>query len=73
MVGGARSGDVGPVERQAMKSYGCRHHLVARVDHVIEEVGRIGLDLAPVPHAEPNARDTLTPLERQVLDGVRPR
>ncbi len=47
--------------------------LVARAEHIIEEVGRIGIDLAPVLRAAPSARDTLTPLERQVLDGVRPR
>lgn len=47
--------------------------LVARADHVIEEVGRIGVDLAPVARAEPTARDALSALERQILDGVRPR
>jgi DNA processing protein len=47
--------------------------LVARTDHIVEEVGRIGLDLAPVPRAAPTPRDALSPLERQVLDGVRPR
>jgi DNA processing protein len=47
--------------------------LVARVEHILEAVGRIGVDLAPVPRAEPTARDKLTPLQRHVLDGVRPR
>jgi DNA processing protein len=47
--------------------------LVARTEHVLDAVGSIGLDLAPVPRAEPTERDALTPLERQVLDGVRPR
>ncbi len=47
--------------------------LVAGVDHVIEAVGRIGTDLAPPPRAERTARDQLTPLQGQVLDGVRPR
>ncbi len=47
--------------------------LVARAEHVLDAVGSIGLDLAPVPRAEPTERDALTPLERQVLDGVRPR
>ena len=47
--------------------------LVARTDHVVEAVGRIGVDLAPVPHARPTPRDALTELQRQVLDGVRPR
>lgn len=47
--------------------------LVAQVTHIIELVGRIGVDLAPVPRAEETPRDRLTPLQRQVLDGVRPR
>jgi len=47
--------------------------LVARTDHIIDAVGAIGADLAPVARAEPTARDALTRLERQVLDGVRPR
>jgi DNA processing protein len=47
--------------------------LVAEVAHIIEVVGRIGLDLAPVPRAQETPRDRLTPLQRQVLDGVRPR
>jgi DNA processing protein len=47
--------------------------LVARVEHIIDLVGRIGVDLAPVARAEPTARDALTGLERQILDGVRPR
>jgi DNA processing protein len=47
--------------------------LVANVAHVIEAVGRIGEDLAPVPRAEEEPLDRLTPLQRQLLDGVRPR
>jgi DNA processing protein len=47
--------------------------LVANADHVLDAVGCIGTDLAPVPRAEPSPRDALTPLQRQVLDGVRPR
>jgi DNA processing protein len=47
--------------------------LVARTEHVLDAVGSIGSDLAPTPRAEPTDRDALTPLERQVLDGVRPR
>jgi len=47
--------------------------LVADADHVIDAVGSIGTDLAPVRRAEPEPRDALTPLQRQVLDGVRPR
>jgi DNA processing protein len=47
--------------------------LVARVDHILDAVGRIGLDLAPLLRAAPSPRDALSPLERQILDGVRPR
>jgi DNA processing protein len=47
--------------------------LVTNVDHVIEAVGRIGEDLAPALRAEEDPRDRLTPLQRQILDGVRPR
>ncbi len=47
--------------------------LVARTEHVLDAVGSIGLDLAPIARAEPSERDALTALERQVLDGVRPR
>jgi DNA processing protein len=47
--------------------------LVTGAAHVIEVVGRIGLDLAPVPRAEPTPQDALTTLQRQILDGVRPR
>jgi DNA processing protein len=47
--------------------------LVTTAAQVIDAVGRIGIDLAPVPRAEPTALDVLTPLEACVLDGVRPR
>ena len=47
--------------------------LVTGVEHVIEACGRFGIDLAPVPHAAAGARDGLTPLQSQILDGVRPR
>jgi DNA processing protein len=47
--------------------------LVAGVEHILETVGRIGLDLAPVARAEPTARDELSPTQRRILDGVRPR
>ncbi len=47
--------------------------LVARVEHIVEAVGRIGVDLAPVARAAPEPRDALSRLERQILDGVRPR
>jgi DNA processing protein len=47
--------------------------LVAAADQVIEAVGRIGADLAAPRRVEPTARDQLTPLQAQVLEGVRPR
>jgi DNA processing protein len=43
------------------------------VAHIIEAVGRIGADLAPIERAEDSPRDLLPPLHRQILDGVRPR
>ena len=43
------------------------------VAHVLDTVGRIGVDLAPVVRAEESPRDRLTALQQQVLDGVRPR
>jgi DNA processing protein len=47
--------------------------LVTGVAHVIDAVGSIGGDLAPVLRAPDTPRDLLTQLQRQVLDGVRPR
>ena len=47
--------------------------LVANVAHIVEAVGRIGEDLAPVPRAEDDPLDLLSALQRQILDGVRPR
>jgi DNA processing protein len=47
--------------------------LVASVAHVIEEVGRIGADLAPVPRGAVRPLDTLDPLSSQVLEAVLPR
>ena len=47
--------------------------LADSVARVIEAVGRIGVDLAPVARAEEIPHDRLTPLQAQVLDGVRPR
>jgi DNA processing protein len=68
----------GPVT--SAMSVGCHEELrtentvvVATVAHVIDAVGRIGADLAPVPRAEESPRDRLTALQQQVLDGVRPR
>ena len=68
----------GPVT--SAMSVGCHEELreegsvlVTGVAHVLDAVGRIGADLAPVLRAEPTPRDRLTALQRQVLDGVRPR
>jgi DNA processing protein len=47
--------------------------LVATVAHVIDAVGQIGADLAPVLRAVDAPVDRLSPLQQQVLDGVRPR
>jgi DNA processing protein len=47
--------------------------LVANVAHIVEAVGRIGDDLAPVARASESPRDRLDALQRQILDGVRPR
>jgi DNA processing protein len=44
--------------------------LVTCVDEVIEEVGKIGDDLAPPPRSPANKRDLLDPLARQVLEGL---
>jgi DNA processing protein len=47
--------------------------LVTGAAHVLEAVGRIGDDLAPLPEPQQSPRDRLGPLQAQVLDGVRPR
>jgi DNA processing protein len=47
--------------------------LVTGVAHVLEEVGRFGEDLAPHASGVERAHDRLTPLQAQVLDGLRPR
>jgi len=67
----------GPITSAA--SVGCHEAvrdgatLVATVPHIIDAVGRLGDDLAPAARATPRARDSLTPLQARVLDGVRPR
>lgn len=44
--------------------------LVCSADQVLEEVGRLGADLAEPPRAPPGPRDGLDDLARSVLDGV---
>jgi DNA processing protein len=68
----------GPVT--STMSMGCHEELrsegtilVASAAHVVEAVGRIGVDLAPVVRAVEAPLDRLSPLQQQVLDGVRPR
>jgi DNA processing protein len=47
--------------------------LVETATHVVDAVGEIGVDLAPVSRVAPTALDELTPLQARLLDGVRPR
>ncbi|MGC9666354.1 DNA-processing protein DprA [Planosporangium sp. 12N6] len=47
--------------------------LVSDHKEVIEEVGRIGDDLAPTPRGPDRPHDTLEPLAAQLLDAVLPR
>ncbi len=60
-------------------SVGCHEELradatlVTNAAQVIEAVGRIGLDLAPVAVVPAGPLDQLTAVQAQVLDGVRPR
>jgi DNA processing protein len=65
----------GPVT--SAMSAGCHEELrmegaraVASVAHVIEEVGRIGADLAPLPLTPERPYDRLDPMTKQVLEGV---
>ena len=44
--------------------------LVTSAAEVLEEVGRIGEDLAPVPRGAADPRDTLDPVATRVLDAV---
>jgi DNA processing protein len=46
--------------------------LVTRAPEIVEAVGAIGADLADRPEAAAEPRDTLTPVARQVLDGLPP-
>jgi DNA processing protein len=47
--------------------------LVNDYKEVLEEVGRIGDDLAPIPRGPDRPHDTLDPLAQQLLDAVLPR
>jgi DNA processing protein len=47
--------------------------LVNDYKEVLEEVGRIGDDLAPTPRGPDRPHDTLDPLAAQLLDAVLPR
>jgi DNA processing protein len=68
----------GPVT--SAMSVGCHEELrlegtrlVSSVSDVLEEVGRIGVDLAPPRPAEERPHDRLDPLAAKVLDAVPPR
>jgi DNA processing protein len=68
----------GPVT--SAMSVGCHEELrregirlVASVAHVLEEVGRIGQDLAPVHRGQWRPHDDLDPISAQVLEAVLPR
>ncbi|GIJ45802.1 hypothetical protein Val02_26880 [Virgisporangium aliadipatigenens] len=61
-------------------SVGCHEELrreytraVATAQDVLEEVGRIGDDLAPVDLGQERPHDALDPVSAQVLEGVLPR
>lgn len=44
--------------------------LVAGVPHIVEEVGRLGVDLAPVPRGPERAGDRLDPAERRLVEAL---
>jgi DNA processing protein len=45
--------------------------LVTGVPHILEEVGRMGTDLAPVPRGPEHPRDRLEPTEQRLLEALR--
>lgn len=53
---------------EALRNEGTR--LVTGWAHVLEEVGSIGADLAPLPRGPQQARDRLDPTSAQVLDAL---
>lgn len=44
--------------------------LVTGVPHILEEVGRMGTDLAPVPRGPEHPRDRLAPTEQRLLEAL---
>ncbi len=44
--------------------------LVTRVEHVIEEIGLLGVDLAPLDRGEDTVRDALTPVQARTLEAL---
>ena len=68
----------GPVT--SVMSVGCHDELraegtrlVSNYQQILEEVGRIGDDLAPVRRGPDRPHDTLDPIAAQLLDAVLPR
>jgi len=47
--------------------------LVTGVDHILEEVGRLGADLAPIPRGPEHPRDRLDPPARRLVEALRKR
>lgn len=47
-----------------------RVRLVTAASEILEEVGRVGADLAPVPRGPERARDHLAPLERRLVEAL---
>lgn len=44
--------------------------LVTRVEHVIEEIGQLGVDLAPLDRGEDTVRDALTAVQARTLEAL---
>ena len=72
-----RSRMVVPGPITSAMSLGCHEELrqpgvslVASVGHVLEEVGRVGADLAPVPRGPEYARDRLDPAEQRLVEAL---
>lgn len=74
-LGRVRMAVPGPVT--SAMSVGCHEHLrdpgvrlVTGVPHILEEVGRLGSDLAEVPRGPEQRRDRLDPVERCLVDAL---